>query len=45
MRIAKERNEVLRADFIACMAQYDPEELGFLDETSKDERTLIRRYG
>ncbi|KAG1809528.1 hypothetical protein EV424DRAFT_1328217 [Suillus variegatus] len=27
------------------MAQYEPEELGFLDETSKDERTLLRRFG
>ena len=44
-RIAMERNEPLRADFIGRMAKYEPEELGFLDETSKDERTLIRRYG
>ncbi|KAF8236083.1 hypothetical protein L208DRAFT_1124560, partial [Tricholoma matsutake] len=27
------------------MAQYSPEEIGFLDETSKDERTLGRQYG
>ncbi|KAG1760172.1 hypothetical protein EDD22DRAFT_781536 [Suillus occidentalis] len=27
------------------MAQYGPEELGFLDETSKDERTLGRNNG
>ncbi|KAF8235979.1 hypothetical protein L208DRAFT_1391377, partial [Tricholoma matsutake] len=27
------------------MAQYLPEEVGFLDETSKDERTLSRQYG
>ncbi|KAG2741850.1 hypothetical protein P692DRAFT_20750204 [Suillus brevipes Sb2] len=27
------------------MAQYDPSELGFIDETSKDERTPGRRYG
>ena len=44
-RIALERNEALRADFIARMAQYDPEELGFIDEVSKDERTVGRRYG
>jgi hypothetical protein len=44
-RIAKERNENLRAEFIARMAQYDPTELGFVDETSKDERTPGRRYG
>ncbi|KAG2352027.1 hypothetical protein BDR07DRAFT_1440068 [Suillus spraguei] len=39
-KIAKERNEAKRADFIRRMAQYEPEELGFLDETSKDERSL-----
>jgi transposase len=44
-RIAKERNEILQADFVARMAQYEPDELGFLDETSKDERTIARRYG
>jgi transposase len=44
-RIAQERNELRRADFIRRMAQYTPEEVGFLDETSKDERTLGRRYG
>jgi hypothetical protein len=27
------------------MARYTPEELGFIDETSKDERTVGRRYG
>jgi transposase len=44
-RIARERNEALRADFIARMAQFYPEELGFIDEVSKDERTVGRRYG
>jgi hypothetical protein len=44
-KIALERNEELRADFIARMAQYDPEELGFIDEMSKDERSVGRRYG
>jgi transposase len=44
-KIAKERNEDLRADFIRQMAQYAPEELCFLDEVHKDERTLIRRRG
>jgi hypothetical protein len=44
-RIAKERNEVIQGDYIGRMAQYDPEKLGFLDETLKDERTPIRRYG
>lgn len=44
-RVAAERNEDYRADFIARMAQYTPDQLGFLDETSKDERTLSRHYG
>jgi transposase len=44
-KIALERNEERRADFVARMAQYDPEELGFLDEMSKDERSIGRRYG
>jgi transposase len=44
-RIALERNEPLRAQFIARMAQFDPDELGFIDEVSKDERTVGRRYG
>ncbi|KAF8874798.1 hypothetical protein BD779DRAFT_1427141, partial [Infundibulicybe gibba] len=42
-RIAKERDEDVRADFIRKMAQYSPAELAFLDEFSKDERTLHRR--
>lgn len=44
-RIAKERNEHLRAHFILEMAKYTPEQLGFLDELSKDdsERTAQRR--
>jgi transposase len=44
-KIALERNEKRRADFVAWMAQYDPEELGFLDEMSKDARSIGRRYG
>jgi len=44
-RVAKERSEELRADFIRRMAQYGPEEIGFIDETSKDEKTICRRYG
>ena len=44
-RIAKERDEDLRADFIRQMGQYSAEELGFMDEFSKDERTLQRRRG
>jgi transposase len=44
-RIALERNEERRADFVARMAQYAPEEIGFLDEMSKDGRSIGRRYG
>jgi transposase len=44
-RIALERNEQYRADFICRMAKYSPDEVGFLDEMSKDERTIGRRYG
>jgi transposase len=44
-RIAKERDEDLRADFVRMMGQYQPEQIGFLDEFSKDERTLHRRRG
>ncbi|KAJ8456687.1 hypothetical protein ONZ45_g18619 [Pleurotus djamor] len=44
-RVAAERNEERRAAFIARMARYSPEELGFIDETSKDERTVGRHYG
>jgi len=44
-RVAKERNELLRAEFVAHMAQYQPEEIGFLDETSKDECTPGRGQG
>lgn len=44
-RIAAERNELLRSDFIRRMADYTPDQLIFIDETSKDEQTLQRRYG
>lgn len=43
--IAKERDEDVRADFIRRIAQYSAAEIGFLDEFSKDERTLHRRRG
>ena len=44
-RIASERDEEKRANFIARIAQYAPHELGFIDEVSKDERSIGRRYG
>ncbi|KAF8546342.1 hypothetical protein OG21DRAFT_1427215 [Imleria badia] len=27
------------------MAKYNPEQIGFIDETSKDEQTVYQRYG
>jgi transposase len=44
-RIAIKRNEERRAQFVERMAAYAPEQLGFLDEVSKDERTPARHYG
>ena len=44
-KAASERNEDLRADFIGRMGQYSPEQLGFLDKVSKDERTSSRARG
>jgi hypothetical protein len=45
-RAAYERNELLRSTFIAKIGRdYRPEQLIFLDEASKDERTLSRGYG
>lgn len=42
--IAKKCNEDLCADFITRMAKYDPEQIGFIDETSKDEQTVYQHY-
>jgi transposase len=44
-RIAIERDEDKRALFVTRVAQYSPEEIAFIDEVSKDERTMSRRYG
>ena len=43
--IAKEHDEDLRADFIRTMGQYQPEEIGFLNEFSKDECMLHQCCG
>jgi hypothetical protein len=40
-----ETNKGRRAAFVEQMAQYTPRQLGFLDETSKDECTLSRGFG
>ena len=42
-KIAKEQDEDRQAEFVRQMSQYSPEEIGFIDETSKDERTAFRR--
>ncbi|CAG8816315.1 31008_t:CDS:2, partial [Gigaspora margarita] len=44
-KLAKERNEVDRNNFILRMSQYIPSQLVFLDETAYDRRTLSRCYG
>ncbi|KAJ6457180.1 hypothetical protein C8R47DRAFT_1180960 [Mycena vitilis] len=44
-KIAAERNELVRMDFVRRMGEYPADYLGFLDETSKNERTLSRGYG
>lgn len=44
-KTAAERNEEGRNDFIRRMAQYDPQELGFIDETSKNDKTATRSHG
>ena len=44
-KVAAERNEKLRADFIGNISQYEAGELGFLDEYLKDKRTPTCAYG
>ncbi|CAG8551735.1 11571_t:CDS:2, partial [Acaulospora morrowiae] len=45
-KAAMERNELLRSAFIAKIGEsYFPEQLIFIDESSKDERSLSRAYG
>ena len=44
-KVASECNEDLQADLIAWMGQYLPEQLGFLDEVSKDECTSFQTCG
>lgn len=43
--IAEERSEPTRWDYTRKAAQYPPEYLGFLDETSKNDKTPSRRRG
>ncbi|RIB04817.1 hypothetical protein C2G38_2254159 [Gigaspora rosea] len=45
-KAAKERNELLRSVFMAHIgSQYTSDQLVFLDESYKDERTINRGYG
>ena len=44
-KIAAERNENLCADYLRHIAQYSAEQLGFIDEVSKDEWTSARSRG
>jgi hypothetical protein len=45
-KAAKERSEILRANYILTIGtHYNLNQLIFLDESSKDERTLSRQYG
>lgn len=44
--MACERSELLRSAFLANIgANYHPDQLIFIDESAKDERTLNRNYG
>jgi hypothetical protein len=44
-KITLEHNENLHVDYIRHMAQYSPEQVGFLNKISKDERTSSRSRG
>ena len=44
-RIASQRSAIYRGDYIAEMSMYNVNMLVFADETGKDERDCIRRYG
>jgi len=44
-KIVSERKEEGRHDFMNRMAQYSSEELGFIDKTSKNDKTAARSCG
>ena len=44
-QIAAEHNEDKQAEFVYCMAEYTREQLSFLNETSKDEKTPGQHRG
>ena len=43
--IASEHNEEARNNYIAHISQYEPEEVGFLDETAKNDKTAAQANG
>jgi hypothetical protein len=43
-KLAKEQSPIKRARFICCIAQYPPEYLVPVDETSKDDCTYMRLF-
>jgi transposase len=44
-KIAAERSDIVRADFLLRMGDYETEQLMFIDETAKDEKNITRRQG
>ena len=44
-RIASQRNATYRGDYFAEISMYSTNMLVFADETGKDTRDWIRRYG
>jgi hypothetical protein len=43
---AYERNEIIRSHYLGIIGEnYTPNQLIFLDESAKDERSLSRLYG
>lgn len=45
-RVAAERDDARRAEWLHNItANYTADQLVFLDESSKDDRTILRRYG
>ncbi|KAK3753359.1 hypothetical protein QZH41_018861 [Actinostola sp. cb2023] len=42
--VARQRNELQRAEFRRFISQFRAEQFIFLDESSKDDRTLQRKY-
>jgi hypothetical protein len=45
MKLAIERNEFRRTEFLACIGQFLAQQLVFVDESAVDSRTSQRRYG